>query len=697
MLLVGVFLDEFLGFLFADEAEDVVEDTQGDEVLVITGEVDGAVAEKEAVLYLKFRGDIHAPHHATDGVGEHAEDAFRWYTFLFQIGCGGGVDTIVGDVAVLLFIGTGGNEDTHEDGHKEQGYKELLQGVFFLTLLFRDCKDKTLFVYLPHYSHFFVRKRRIFCFFLKNPLLLSLQNIRNLLFMKNPLMPFVLQALLFSPMMHAQEDVGNAFLQTTISTGFHASTGDYAPFWLTANQHGAITTDPRALYLRAAVVHAMDKEKEGFDWGFGIDALSPGYDRCQLQQCYADVRYNVWQLTLGSKEYDSQGKNQRLTTGGMTWSGNARPIPQARFGIEEYATVPFTKGWASVKGFISYGCMTDNRYQREFVQESPYALYNQDALFHEKSAFLKVGNRDVTPFSVELGVEMDCMFGGTLWEHDARRSTDDTDQLIFTNPQTASDFIKALVPLNGGESSTISDQRNAAGNHFGSLHAAANYECNDWRVRGYYEHYFESRCGMTPWNATRDMDGQPHNWIPYPWKDGLWGLEVTLPKNPFVSTVVAEYNFTRDQCGSVHHGASANLPATIYGFACYYYNSSYPSWHHYGRTAGSPLLYNPCYNGENNHTHIITNTRISACHLGLEGQPLPAWGYRLLGTWERSWGSYIDPLPTPGTTFSTLAELTWTPARPQPLFTYATAAFALDRSSLIGNTTGFCLTLSKTL
>lgn len=499
-------------------------------------------------------------------------------------------------------------------------------------------------------------------------------------------------SLFLATTMHAQE---HSFLSTTISEHQHLSTGSHAPFWLTANQHGIVTTEPLSAYLRASIGHDLTEERQGFDWGFRIDGAVGIGGFSRLQQAYADVRYNCWQFTLGSKEYDSQGKNPRLSTGGMTWSGNARPIPQVRFGIEDYVPVPFTQGWASVKGFLSYGLMTDNRFQRDFVSTSTYALYTQNALFHEKSAFLRLGDASCIPFTIEMGVEMDCMFGGTLWEHDARLGATDTEHLLFTNPQGVSDFIKALVPLNGGESSTISDQRNAAGNHFGSIHFAGNWYVGDWRLRTYYEHYFESRCGMTPWNATRDLDANLHNWIPYPWKDGLWGIEISLPENPIVSTIVAEYNSTRDQCGSVHHGASTNLPATIYGFACYYYNSSYPSWHHDGYTAGSPLLYNPRYN-EDTHNLMIPNTRIRAFHLGLEGQPLAAWSYRLLGTWERSWGSYIDPRPTIGSSFSTLAEVTWAPGCPLKYLTYAALAFANDHSDIIGNSTGFSLTLSKT-
>ena len=474
--------------------------------------------------------------------------------------------------------------------------------------------------------------------------------------------------------------------------------GTFAPFWLTANRHGLVPTEPSSAYLRTAARRGY-KNEQGFDWECGAD-LSVGTFNTSLigspfivQQLYAGIRYNCWQLTVGSREHASQAKNPLLTSGGMTWSGNARPIPQVRFGIYDYVPVSFLfNSWLQVKGFISYGRTTDDRFQRNFVIPSRYALYTQGALFHEKSAFLRVGKQEVSPFSFELGVEMDCQFGGELWEHDTRLHQTETETMLFANPKHAADYLKAFLPLNGGNDATVSDQNNAAGNHFGSIHFVLNYEGTEWGIRAYYEHYFDGRTGMTPWNATYDMSGKYRAWIAYPWFDGLSGLEVKVPSNPFVSTIVLEYNTTRDQCGSIHHGPSSTLPASIHGFACYYYNSSYPSYQHFGMTAGSPLLYNPIYNADN--TIINTDTRIRAFHLGVSGSPAATLRYRLLGTFVRSWGSYNDPLPDPQNTFSALAELTWQPAKFGGW--EGIAALALDRSPRIGNNYGLQIGINKT-
>ena len=123
----------------------------------------------------------------------------------------------------------------------------------------------------------------------------------------------------------------------------------------------------------------------------------------------------------------------------------------------------------------------------------------------------------------------------------------------------------------------------------------------------------------------------------------------------------------------------------------YYYNSSYPSYQHHGLTAGSPLLYSPLYNAD--HTLINTDTRLRALHLGISGDPTTTLSYRLLGTFVRSWGSYMDPLPDPQNTFSTLVELSWTPRRWSGW--QGTAALALDRSPRLGNNVGVEIGIMK--
>ncbi|MGG6495111.1 UNVERIFIED_CONTAM: capsule assembly Wzi family protein, partial [Bacteroidetes bacterium 56_B9] len=70
-----------------------------------------------------------------------------------------------------------------------------------------------------------------------------------------------------------------------------------------------------------------------------------------VQQAYVDIRYKWFGFFAGSREQNSPLLNQELSSGGMTWSGNARPIPQVQIGIPEYVQLLPRLG---LKGEISY-------------------------------------------------------------------------------------------------------------------------------------------------------------------------------------------------------------------------------------------------------------------------------------------------------------------------------------------------------
>ena len=173
-----------------------------------------------------------------------------------------------------------------------------------------------------------------------------------------------------------------------------ASKGEYAPFWLTSNRHGLSSLQNYSTSISAGLFRNFDK-KQGFTWSYGIELAgawnhsSPFY----VQQLYADVKYNCWELSIGSKERYSEGKHPTLSGGGLTFSPNARPIPQVRFGINEYTTARWLfNEWVHVKGHFSYGRQTDDRFQRTHMSNAPIgSRYVENVLFHEKTAFLKIG------------------------------------------------------------------------------------------------------------------------------------------------------------------------------------------------------------------------------------------------------------------------------------------------------------------
>lgn len=185
--------------------------------------------------------------------------------------------------------------------------------------------------------------------------------------------------------------------------------------------------------------------------------------------------------------------------------------------------------------------------------------------------------------------------------------------------------------------------------------------------------------------------------LQYGWLDGMVGFEIKLPQNRFVSDVVYEYLKTTYQSGPLYHDHTEAIPDQISAGDNYYNHNLYCGWQHWGQAIGNPLFSSPLYN----HTADLTFTsnRFKSHHLAIAGQPLPFLSYRMFYSHQRSLGTYNTPFYRAHTSHDLLLDVTWSPERLGKLRTsglHVGAAFAFDRGSLIGNNTGFQLTISKT-
>ena len=474
-----------------------------------------------------------------------------------------------------------------------------------------------------------------------------------------------------------------------IHTDIVASMGEHAPFWLVSNRHGVSSLDKYNSNLNAGFFRNFD-EKRGFTWAYGIE-LAGAWDHSSpfyIQQFYADIKYNCWELSFGSKERWAEGKNPSLSGGGLTFSPNARPIPQIRFGINEYTTARWLfNEWLHVKGHISYGWQTDGNFQQSHMSNAPIgSKYIRNVLSHEKTAFIKIGKKERTPFSVEMGVEMYTQFGGNVWE---KRPGGDT--ILHNLPHSYKEYLKAFIPLAGGSESTEMDQTNINGNVLGSLHLALDYCTEKWEIKAYYEHYYEDHSGLFGLDYHYNRDGKK-TWITYlPWRDGLFGLELRVPRNRIIDTFVYEFITSRDQSGPILQNPSGEMMGQAGGKDWYYTHSYYQSWQHWGMSMCNPHFLSPLYNSQPNLT--MPYSRIRSHHIGFNGTPCKVLDYRIMASWTKHWGSYEDPLPTTLTQLSTMGEICYTPTK---LHDWKfTASIAYDHSKLIGNNIGGMLTICK--
>lgn len=474
-----------------------------------------------------------------------------------------------------------------------------------------------------------------------------------------------------------------------IKTEAVVSKGEHAPFWLVSNRHGLSSLENHSSNLSAALYRNFDN-KRGFTWAYGVEIAgawkhpSPFY----IQQLYTDVKYNCWEISIGSKERYSEGRHHTLSGGGLTFSHNARPIPQVRFGINKYTTARWLfNEWVHIKGHFSYGRQTDDRFQRTYMNTAPIgSRYADKVLFHEKTAFVKIGKSSRTPFSIELGAEMYTQFGGRVWEKRA-----DGDVILHNLPHSYKEYLKAFIPLAGGSESTEMDQSNINGNVLGSMHLALNYQTDKWGLKAYYEHYYEDHSGLLGFDYHYNREGKKRLITYLPWRDGLFGVEITLPKNRIANSIVYEYITSRDQSGPILQNPSGDMLGQAGGKDWYYTHSYYQSWQHWGMGICNPHILSPLYNSSPNMT--MPFSRIRSHHIGLDGKPHDAIDYRVLFSWTKHWGSYEDPLPNPQTQLSTMGEITFTPKRLNGW--RFTGALAYDHSRLIGNNFGAMLSICK--
>lgn len=455
-----------------------------------------------------------------------------------------------------------------------------------------------------------------------------------------------------------------------------AGTGDFSPFWFASNTYGMGSVRPNNIRLQAGIYKDMSQDTR-WSWGAGLE-LAGGIAQQQpfhIQQAYGEIRYRCLDLMIGQKEIPGYGVDPVLSTGNLLYSNNTMPIPQIRAGIFEFADIWGTKGWLGIKGYLAFGKFTDNKWLRDWVEDGAYP---QGILYHSKGLWLRNGNPSKFPLTFEVGIEMGTQFGGEAWYWDQTHT-----KLLHLKAQSGwKGFLKALVPMAADETSIAGEQTNVQGNFVGTWsYALAWTPAADWSIKAYYQHMFEDHSML---------------YIEYPWKDGLYGVEATLPRNRFVSKVVGEFLYTKDQTSPVYWDKTDKIPEQISGWDHYYAHYIYGAWQNWGRIIGNPMVISPIYNA--NHSLTLLTNRLWALNLGLSGNPTDELSYVLKMTFSRNWGSYHVPLPEVENNFNFMAEVNWRPLTSVPALRgwEGSLAVGADGGPLLGRSLGFRLSIART-
>lgn len=518
--------------------------------------------------------------------------------------------------------------------------------------------------------------------------------------MKN-IKPFLAVLSFFSPVVYAQnvEQKGEGVSKMNLSSNIEWKAemqGTFSkgktPLWLNANKHGLSSLEECNGYLRGSLVRPMESDSaRRWAVGYGLDIAVPvNYtSHFIVQQAFAEVRWLHGTMTIGSKEYPMELKNQTLSSGSQALGINARPIPQVRFALPEYITLPFLKGWLQFKGHVSYGIMTDDHWQHEFT--SCQSKYADHVLYHSKAGYLKIENqRKNSPWSVELGLEMGAEFGGNLYR------LDNGVKVQIPTEKGLNGFWHAFIP--GGSDATDGEKYpNIAGNQLGSWVMRVNYNAKKWALHAYLDHFFEDHSQM--FLLDYDGYGEQSNWTKkekfrffrYDLKDMLCGIELNLKNTHWLQNVVFEYLYTKYQSGPIYHDHTMNIPDHIAGMDNYYNHGIYNGWQHWGQVIGNPLFRSPIYNTDGRI--YVKDNRFIAYHLGFDGHPAKRLGYRALATYQKGWGTYQEPFTKEHHNVSFLLESQYD-------FNHGwcvKAGYGMDFGSnlMLGHNAGFQLTISK--
>jgi hypothetical protein len=452
----------------------------------------------------------------------------------------------------------------------------------------------------------------------------------------------------------------------SVETGAVLSSGTRTPFWLISNQYGLIAPDKHNAWLRLGFKSNLSPEKKiGYDYGLDIiDRQSNCTNRLYLHQAYAGVKFSFLHIQAGSKEEKFGNQDSSLSSGGLLWSGNARPMPKISLFVPDYVQVPFTSGYLEFKGGISHGWFGDNQFVR-------------NSWLHHKYIYVQLGGK--LPVHFHYGFHHFAQWGGESTNPDLRKM-----------PHSLSDFIKVFFGKPGGNNSNKYEQLNALGNHLGSRNAGLDFRLSKVKLGFYWQTIFEDSSGRELRNI----------------RDGLWGIYIhTNNKDRFINGLVYEFINTTDQSGEyltywLLNGTKYSYPVSggeqhwAGGDDDYFNNGIYQSgWTYHDMTIGTPLITSPAIlKATGNTSEYIRNNKVLCHHIGLEGK-YRNLQYRLLSSWYLNFGTNSSPLEPAISQYSFMLQTEIVDKLPWGIS--ASLCLGIDHGEFYGNNTGFRISFIK--
>ena len=375
-----------------------------------------------------------------------------------------------------------------------------------------------------------------------------------------------------------------------------ASSGRFAPFWLSANTDGVVSVAPYGAYLRVGMDKEAVRSARWWDYSYGIDLLG-GVDidgfRGQVVKLYAHARLWCFDVTVGVKPFDVGNQDYELSSGGFLFSRNAPSMPRLSVGIDKYTAFPFTYGYMEIKGGITQGWFVDD-------------MGVGGCMLHHKYLGVRFGGG--LPVKVNYEFHHAAQWGGVSPVYGELGSS-------------FGDWWTVFKASSGGV--MANDQINAMGNHMVSQMLGLEVKQKGWSVNVYWQSLYEDPPIRVMWRAKNAFDG-------------LWGMAIKQNNWNFIQSLTYEFFATTDQAGPVH-----DFDGIILGGKDNYFNNIIylQGWSYFGRTIGNPFITSPIYGSS-----ITTeNNRTFTHHIAVKGDIL-GFNYLVRYSHSSNFGTYDLPL-----------------------------------------------------
>jgi hypothetical protein len=380
------------------------------------------------------------------------------------------------------------------------------------------------------------------------------------------------------------------------------------PTWLHANQFGAIPTQGPYLNGQWGLHKKYHTDSLARSWGWQAEARlvtnTGATTEAFLTDAFIAAKWKGIELSLGQRSLIEGLVDTVLTSGSISWSGNARPLPGLRLSTLDFLHFPFSKKFLAFK--FTYSDAAAGGAATQFGSGE----YVPQTYLHQKSLYLRLG-KPTHKLHLYGGFNHQAHWGG--------------DERIFSNGLDQKQAYTYVVVGKPWSNSRV-------GNHFGTIDLAMEWKTRKATFYIYRQNIYEDGSLAQLLNVS----------------DGLNGLRISFPSGSepasglILQSLLIEYLYTKSQGGTVF-----DFDAGIFGRDNYFNHYVYTrGWSYRGRGWGTPLLPAQTLTRTDlprSDRDFTNNNRVSAVHLAAQGTFRRSY-FQARSTFSRNYGTYGNNL-----------------------------------------------------